>query len=60
MNHEGTTRHVYFSTWFKSHIILITSGKRYVRFQVEAFAILGFSNADQHSHFDVVQKKHTL
>ena len=65
MQHECTLLER-FSTPFKRHVTLNNSRKRYVRFQVDAFAILGFSNtptqrnAGQCSLFDVVQKKHAL
>ena len=55
-----------FSTPFKKHVTLNNFRKRYVRFQVEAFAMLGFSNTSIQMHegprslFDVLQKKHAL
>ena len=51
---------------FKRHVTLNNFHKRYVTFELDAFAILGFShasiqsNSGQRHFFDVLQNKHAL
>ena len=50
---------------FEWHATLIIFGKRYITFEVDEFAKLGFrnaseSNSNQSSLFDVLQTQHAL